>query len=93
MLKTIRKTEVDLLCNQHNPVRISSINLSSSCWLKKLQAMLAKRKEANEKRIRDRVMGIPDGSLVKLRITSGIFEVQLLRVIEERKMVEMRMMQ
>ncbi|KAI1789319.1 hypothetical protein LXA43DRAFT_1021605 [Ganoderma leucocontextum] len=51
-------------------------------------ATLAKKKEANEKRIRDRVMGIPEGSLIKLRITNGIFEVQLLRIIEERRTVE-----
>ena len=88
VLKTIRKTEVELLCHQHNPVRIASINLTSSCWLKKIQATLAKKKEANEKRIRDRVMGIPEGSLIKLRITNGIFEVQLLRIIEERRTVE-----
>lgn len=70
VLKTIRKTEVELLCHQHNP------------------ATLAKKKEANEKRIRDRVMGIPEGSLIKLRITNGIFEVQLLRIVEERRTVE-----
>ncbi len=88
VLKTIRKTEVELLCHQHNPVRIASINLTSSCWLKNTQATLAKKKEAHEKRIRDRVMSIPEGSLIKLRITNGIFEVQLLRIIEERRTVE-----
>ena len=88
VLKTIRKTEVELLCNQHNPVRISSINLTSRCWLKTVQATLLKKKEATEKRIRDRVMGLAEGSLIKLRITNGIFEVQLLRVIEEKRAVE-----
>ncbi|PIL32652.1 transcription factor [Ganoderma sinense ZZ0214-1] len=70
VLKSIRKTEVELLCHQHNP------------------ATLAKKKEANEKRIRDRVVNIPEGSLIKLRITNGIFEVQLLRIVEERRTVE-----
>ncbi|KAM5532458.1 hypothetical protein V8D89_013874 [Ganoderma adspersum] len=70
VLKSIRKTEVELLCHQHNP------------------ATLAKKKEANEKRIRDRVTSIPEGSLIKLRITNGIFEVQLLRIVEERRTVE-----
>lgn len=88
VLKSIRKTEVELLCHQHNPVRIASINLTSSCWLKNIQATLAKKKEVNEKRIRDRVTSIPEGSLIKLRITNGIFEVQLLRIVEERRTVE-----
>ncbi|EJF57709.1 hypothetical protein DICSQDRAFT_111328 [Dichomitus squalens LYAD-421 SS1] len=51
-------------------------------------ATLLKKKEANEKRIRDRVMSLAEGSLIKLRITNGIFEVQLLRVIEDRRVVE-----
>ncbi|KAI0696985.1 hypothetical protein C8T65DRAFT_662929 [Cerioporus squamosus] len=70
VLKTIRKTEVEVLCHQHNP------------------AILAAKKAQQQDRIRNALMALPPMSRIKLRVTAGVFEVTLVRIIEETGSVE-----
>ncbi|RPD58315.1 hypothetical protein L226DRAFT_536736 [Lentinus tigrinus ALCF2SS1-7] len=70
VLKTIRKTEVEVLCHQHNP------------------AVLAAKKVQQQDRIRNALLALPPMSRIKLRVTAGVFEVTLVRIIEETGSVE-----
>lgn len=70
VLKTIRKTEVQVLCSQHNP------------------AVAAAKRIQRDTRIRDALLGMEPMARVKLRVSSGVFEVSLVRVIEETGSVE-----
>ncbi|KAI0631611.1 hypothetical protein C8Q77DRAFT_1159385 [Trametes polyzona] len=70
VLKRIRKTEVEVLCHQHNP------------------AVLAAKKAQAQDRIRNQLLALPPMSRIKLRVTAGVFEVTLLRVLEESHSVE-----
>ncbi|KAI0325141.1 hypothetical protein GY45DRAFT_1356889 [Cubamyces sp. BRFM 1775] len=70
VLKLIKKTEVEVLCHQHNP------------------AILAAKKVQQQDRIRNQLLALPPMSRIKLRVTAGVFEVTLLRVIEENHAVE-----
>ncbi|KAL1742521.1 hypothetical protein HDZ31DRAFT_8364, partial [Schizophyllum fasciatum] len=70
VLKTIRKTEVEVLCSQHNP------------------AVAASKKAAKQTRIRDQLRALPPLARIKLRVSSGVFEVTLVRVLEDVCAVE-----
>ncbi|KAI0819764.1 hypothetical protein BC628DRAFT_1400914 [Trametes gibbosa] len=70
VLKTIKKTEVEVLCHQHNP------------------AILAAKKAQQQDRIRNQLLALPPMSRIKLRVTAGVFEVALCRVLEESHAVE-----
>ncbi|KAI0357046.1 hypothetical protein OH77DRAFT_1422521 [Trametes cingulata] len=70
VLKRIKKTEVEVLCHQHNP------------------AVLAAKKVQQQDRIRNQLLALPPMSRIKLRVTAGVFEVTLLRVLEESHAVE-----
>ncbi|KAI5891675.1 uncharacterized protein SCHCODRAFT_02629768 [Schizophyllum commune H4-8] len=70
VIKTIRKTEVEVLCSQHNPT------------------VAASKKAAKQARIRDQLRALPPLSRIKLRVSSGVFEVTLVRVLEEACAVE-----
>ncbi|KAL1662160.1 jumonji superfamily protein, partial [Schizophyllum commune] len=70
VIKTIRKTEVEVLCSQHNPT------------------VAASKKAAKQTRIRDQLRALPPLSRIKLRVSSGVFEVTLVRVLEEACAVE-----
>ncbi|KAI0641835.1 hypothetical protein C8Q79DRAFT_299359 [Trametes meyenii] len=70
VLKVIKKTEVEVLCHQHNP------------------GILAAKKAQQQDRIRNQLLALPPMSRIKLRVTAGVFEVTLLRVLEETCSVE-----
>ncbi|KAI0667355.1 hypothetical protein C8Q78DRAFT_1147524 [Trametes maxima] len=70
VLKVIKKTEVEVLCHQHNP------------------EILAAKKAQQQDRIRNQLLALPPMSRIKLRVTAGVFEVTLLRVLEETFSVE-----
>ncbi|KAG8215808.1 JmjC domain, hydroxylase-domain-containing protein [Butyriboletus roseoflavus] len=70
VLKTIKKNEVQLLCNQHNP------------------AIAAAKKANKQDKIRNELLALPSMSRIKIRVSAGVFEVSLVRVIEETKSIE-----
>ncbi|KAI8977854.1 hypothetical protein BD414DRAFT_157532 [Trametes punicea] len=70
VLKVVKKTEVEVLCHQHNP------------------AILAAKKAQQQDRIRNQLLALPPMSRIKLRVTAGVFEVTLLRVLEDSHAVE-----
>ncbi|PPR01540.1 hypothetical protein CVT24_001851 [Panaeolus cyanescens] len=72
ILKTIKKYEVEILCTQHNPVG----------------AVAARKKASKQDKIRNDLLALPSMSRIKIRVSSGVFEVSLLRVIEETGSVE-----
>ncbi|KAH9895782.1 hypothetical protein C8Q73DRAFT_689416 [Cubamyces lactineus] len=51
-------------------------------------AILAAKKIQQQDRIRNQLLALPPMSRIKLRVTAGVFEVTLLRVIEENHAVE-----
>ncbi|KAJ7186669.1 hypothetical protein C8R46DRAFT_277518 [Mycena filopes] len=70
VLKVIRKTEVEALCAQHNPVIVAS------------------RRASKAESLRADVLALPPLSRIKIRVSSGVFEVTLMRVVEDRRAVE-----
>jgi hypothetical protein len=70
VLKTIKKNEVQVLCNQHNP------------------AVAASKKANKQDKIRNELLALPSMSRIKIRVSAGVFEVSLVRVIEETKSIE-----
>lgn len=70
VLKSVKKTEAEVLCPQHNP-----------------ETAAAKRASKQDKQ-RARLLSLPEGARIKIRVSSGLFEVTLLRVIEETGCVE-----
>ncbi|KAL1673195.1 hypothetical protein EV122DRAFT_223189 [Schizophyllum commune] len=95
VIKTIRKTEVEVLCSQHNPVRVFSFQFRILAYpilfyhmLTSSQTVAASKKAAKQTRIRDQLRALPPLSRIKLRVSSGVFEVTLVRVLEEACAVE-----
>ncbi|KAJ7602398.1 JmjC domain, hydroxylase-domain-containing protein [Mycena polygramma] len=70
VLKVIKKTEVEALCPQHNPV------------------IVAERRASKQSGLRADILALPPLSRVKIRVSSGVFEVTLIRVLEDRGAVE-----
>ncbi|KAF7790136.1 hypothetical protein EIP86_001088 [Pleurotus ostreatoroseus] len=89
VLALVKKLEVELLCPQHNPVRcpkyIHSSPLTSSVAM---QVKMEARKAAKQDRIRTALLSMPAMSRIKLRVSAGVFEVSLVRVVEETGSVE-----
>src|SRR5580692_8509634 len=61
--------------------------LLASCSLF-LQAVIEAKKTHKQDRIRNELHLLPMMSRIKVRVSSGVFEVSLLRVIDETKSVE-----
>ena len=53
-----------------------------------LQDVAQAKKDAKLNRTRDLLLKLPEMARIKLRVTSGLVEVSLVRVIEERNTVE-----
>ncbi|KAJ6589191.1 JmjC domain, hydroxylase-domain-containing protein [Mycena capillaripes] len=70
VLKVIRKSEVEALCPQHNPV------------------IVAERRASKQSELRTDILALPPLSRIKVRVSSGVFEVTLLRVLEDKGAVE-----
>ncbi|KAJ7761128.1 hypothetical protein B0H16DRAFT_560481 [Mycena metata] len=70
VLKVIHKTEVEVLCAQHNPVIVAS------------------RRASKAESLRADVLALPPLSRIKIHVFSGVFEVTLMRVLEDRRAVE-----
>ena len=87
VLKTIRKLDVQLLCPQHNPVSSARIFPLAS-HSPPLQAVIEAKKAHKQDKIRNELHVLPTMSRIKVRVSSGVFEVSLLRVIDETKSVE-----
>ncbi|KAJ6602613.1 JmjC domain, hydroxylase-domain-containing protein, partial [Mycena vulgaris] len=51
-------------------------------------AIVASRREAQQESLRAAVLAFPPLARIKLRVSSGVFEVTLMRVVEERRSVE-----
>ena len=52
------------------------------------QAVTALKKASKQDRVRNELLALPEMSRIKLRVSAGVFEVSLVRVVEERKSVE-----
>lgn len=53
-----------------------------------MQTVLAAKKAQQQDRIRNALLALPPLSRIKLRVTAGVFEVTLVRIIEETCSVE-----
>ena len=53
-----------------------------------LKVVAAARRANKLDRVRTELLALPEMSRIKLRVSAGVFEVSLVRVIEERKTVE-----
>lgn len=90
VLKVIKKWEVEVLCSQHNPVcllpsqyaRIQAHSLF-------LDQVIAEAKKAQKQdKIRQQLIALPQMSRIKIRVSQGVYEVTLIRVVEETSSVE-----
>lgn len=61
---------------------------SSALAERPYQAVLAAKKAQQQDRIRNALLALPPMSRIKLRVTAGVFEVTLVRIIEETGSVE-----
>lgn len=52
------------------------------------QAVAAQKKATKNNKIRDDLLALPSMARIKIRVSSGVFEVTLMRVIEETGTVE-----
>lgn len=86
VLKVIKKVEAQILCSQHNPVRNDSPK--NWCKLTYFQAETAKKKNMKQEKIRNELLNLQHPARIKIRVSAGVFEVTLVRVIEETGSVE-----
>ena len=87
VLKLVRKVEVQVLCPQHNPV--SRYALSLNCALTRGDQAVAEAKRAvKQEKIRNDLLALPPMARIKLRVSAGVFEVSLVRVLEDSCSVE-----
>ncbi|KAH9916071.1 uncharacterized protein B0H18DRAFT_1039143 [Fomitopsis serialis] len=70
VLKLVKKTEVQVLCPQHNP------------------AVAEAKRAVKQDKIRNDLLALSPMSRIKLRVSAGVFEVSLVRVMEESCSVE-----
>jgi hypothetical protein len=100
VLKIIKKLEVQILCTQHNPVCLlpsrfhfydtflfSHIH-TYDCYSVLPQAVAAQKKASKQDKIRSELLALPSMARIKIRVSAGVFEVSLIRVIEETSSVE-----
>ena len=52
------------------------------------QAVAAQKKASKDNKIRSELLALPSMSRIKIRVSAGVFEVSLIRVIEETSSVE-----
>lgn len=57
-------------------------------WLTVQQAITEAKKAAKQERIRKELLALPPMTRIKLRVSAGVFEVSLVRVVEETSSVE-----
>lgn len=57
-------------------------------WPTVQQAITEAKKAAKQERIRKELLALPPMTRIKLRVSAGVFEVSLVRVIEEASSVE-----
>lgn len=57
-------------------------------WLTVRQAITEAKKAAKQERIRKELLALPPMTRIKLRVSAGVFEVSLVRVVEETSSVE-----
>ena len=53
-----------------------------------LQAVAAQKKASKQVKIRNDLLALPSMARIKIRVSAGVFEVSLIRVIEETSSVE-----
>jgi len=53
-----------------------------------LQAVAAEKKASKQERIKKELMALPSMSRIKIRVSAGVFEVSLVRVVEDSGSVE-----
>ncbi|EIN04471.1 JmjC-domain-containing protein [Punctularia strigosozonata HHB-11173 SS5] len=70
VLKVIKKTEVQVLCSQHNPARLEA------------------KKSAKQDKMKNHLLALDPMTRIKIRVSAGVFEVSLIRVISETGSVE-----
>lgn len=92
VVKTIKKMEYELLCNQHNPVSApllypTFLNLTST-RASATQAVAASKRASKLSRIQSSLLTLPPMARIKLRVSSGVFEVSLTKVDVEAGTVE-----
>ena len=90
VLKIIKKLEVHVLCAQHNPVCLFLFGLCRYLWLRYVyhQAVAAAKKASKQDKIKNDLLALPPMARIKIRVSAGVFEVSLLRVMEETSSVE-----
>lgn len=67
----------------HHPLHRNASGLISP-----LQALAAQKKASKQEKIKNDLLALPIMSRIKIRVSSGVFEVSLMRVIEETGSVE-----
>jgi len=88
VLKVIKKYDVQLLCLQHNPVSSFLTRGLETTVDTMLKAVSAARKASKQDRIKTELAALPPMSRIKIRVSSGVFEVSLLRIVEDTGSVE-----
>lgn len=87
VLKLVKKVEVQVLCPQHNPVSCcaSVLRITLTCVH---QAVAEAKRAVKQEKIRNDLMALPPMSRIKLRVSAGVFEVSLVRILEDSCSVE-----
>jgi hypothetical protein len=85
--KVIQKSEYQLLCHQHNPVS-DITSYYDALILMTSQATYEAKKSSKTDRQRAQLLALAPMSRIKIRVSAGVFEVSLLRVIEDAGAVE-----
>lgn len=93
VLKVVKKLEVQILCTQHNPVCSTRFNITANELIDQyffsfVQVVAAERKANKQERIKKELMALPSMSRIKIRVSAGVFEVSLVRVVEDSGSVE-----
>lgn len=88
IIRTIRKPVIELLCSQHNPVSSDFFfvgRVYSNGVI--VQIVRERKKAAKQEKIRRDVLALPPDARIRIRNTSGLCEVTLASINEERKSV------
>lgn len=90
IIKLVKKVEYELFCTRHNPVcpYPSLLPGHSAQSPAKSQAVVAEKKAGKEDRVRYELLKMPPMSRIKMRVASGVFEVSLVAVNEDRRTIE-----
>jgi hypothetical protein len=91
VIKVVKKHEVQVLCLQHNPVSFFFSLYFVGAFFSdpfNYQAVAAAKKATKQDKIKNDLLALPSMSRIKIRVSAGVFEVSLVRVIEETSSVE-----